>query len=201
MGFVYKWVNKINTKWYIGSHEGDENDGYMGSGKAFCAAVTKHGIENFSREILYQGIDFREHEGKLLLELDAMHDPMSYNLINDGIGSSGHNNPAYGRTGDKHPMFGKHHLPKAIQIMSEKSSKWGNTPEAKRQRRIQATEYNPMQGKKGELSPSAKLTQVQANEIRRRLIHGESVLVLASEFNVSRFTIARIRDNITYVMR
>lgn len=27
-GFVYKWINLINGKWYIGSHNGTVDDGY-----------------------------------------------------------------------------------------------------------------------------------------------------------------------------
>jgi group I intron endonuclease len=51
-GFVYIWTNLINGKQYVGSHIGSVDDGYIGSGKVFKYAVKKHGIENFSREIL-----------------------------------------------------------------------------------------------------------------------------------------------------
>ena len=44
-GFIYKQINQINQKWYIGSHFGCKDDGYPGSGDAFIRAVRKYGIE------------------------------------------------------------------------------------------------------------------------------------------------------------
>ena len=70
-GFVYKWTNKVNNKWYIGSHKGLTDDGYIGSGVGLIHAIEKWGIDNFVREILYEGIDFRAEEEKILIALDA----------------------------------------------------------------------------------------------------------------------------------
>ena len=38
-GFVYKWINNIDGKYYIGSHKGTKTDGYIGSGIVFKQAV------------------------------------------------------------------------------------------------------------------------------------------------------------------
>jgi len=51
-GFIYEWTNKINGKKYIGSHLGEQDDGYLGSGVAFKRAVKKYSIDFFERVIL-----------------------------------------------------------------------------------------------------------------------------------------------------
>jgi len=84
-GFVYKWTNTINGKWYYGSHKGCHNDGYIGSGKIFLIAYKKH-KNNFVREILYTGEHFRELEEFILETLDAANDRKSYNMKNSAIG-------------------------------------------------------------------------------------------------------------------
>lgn len=96
-GFVYRWTNVLNGKWYIGSHCGSVNDGYVGSGVLFKQSVEKYGIENFTREILYEGENFRAEEQRILTELNAAKCSKSYNLINtssdnlNGICVSGDN--------------------------------------------------------------------------------------------------------------
>ena len=79
-GYVYEWVNKINGKWYIGSHDGS-NPNYTASGKLINRAFKKYGMENFTRHVFYCE-DFREQEELALLRKDAMNDSNSYNLTN-----------------------------------------------------------------------------------------------------------------------
>ena len=85
-GIVYKWTNKVNGKWYIGSHRGNTKDGYRASGTLVLAAFKKYGIDNFSREILYEGEDYRELEEFILSELNAKDNLKSYNLRNTAEG-------------------------------------------------------------------------------------------------------------------
>ncbi len=81
-GFVYLWINDINSNWYIGSHKGTTDDGYIGSGIHFKKAIEKYGIENFTRCIIYEGSEYREQEQIYLDLLDAANCCISYNLTN-----------------------------------------------------------------------------------------------------------------------
>ena len=51
---IYKITNILNGKIYIGKHSTtDINDGYMGSGKYIKRAISKYGVENFVKDILF----------------------------------------------------------------------------------------------------------------------------------------------------
>lgn len=51
--FIYKTVNMINGKFYIGQHRTKYlKDGYLGSGNVLKRAIDKYGRENFKRIIL-----------------------------------------------------------------------------------------------------------------------------------------------------
>lgn len=84
-GFVYRWTDSSNNMYYIGSHKGKADDGYIGSGVHFLRAYKKR-PDSFNREILYIGENYRELEEFILEELDAANDRKSYNLKNSAIG-------------------------------------------------------------------------------------------------------------------
>ena len=86
-GFVYKWYDTSNGMYYIGSHKGDVNDGYIGSGTRFKRAYNKR-PESFVREILYVGEYFRELEEFILEEIDAKNNDEYYNLKNASVGGN-----------------------------------------------------------------------------------------------------------------
>jgi len=93
-GIVYKWTNKLNGKWYIGSHKGTSEDGYTASGIEIKRAFKEYGMPNFTREILYEGEYFREKETEILKEMKAMQNPSSYNMKNLATGFAiGEENP------------------------------------------------------------------------------------------------------------
>lgn len=136
-GIVYRWVNTVNKKWYIGSHQGPVDDGYLASGKLVNRGFLKYGIENFVREILYVGEDFREVEEFILEFVDAAYDPMSYNLKNKAVGGDvwrGRKNTKeyeehlqkLSQPGKKNGMFNKRHSVESKALMSK--SKLGNIP-------------------------------------------------------------------------
>ena len=78
--YVYEWINKVNGKWYIGSHDGS-NPNYKASGKLINKAFNKYGMDNFICHKFYCD-DYRKQEQDALVKKDAMNDPMSYNLTN-----------------------------------------------------------------------------------------------------------------------
>jgi len=84
---VYKIVNTLNEKFYIGVHKtNNPNDGYFGSGKAIKEAIKLYGKENFKKEILF--ITENEQEAySLEKELTSdFSDRNNYNMRIGGIG-------------------------------------------------------------------------------------------------------------------
>lgn len=65
-GFIYKWTNSRNKKYYIGSHFGSIDDNYIGSGIWFKKAYDKEPTQ-FSREIL-EYLTQNDYNELLLLE-------------------------------------------------------------------------------------------------------------------------------------
>ena len=85
---VYKTVNLVNDKFYIGVHKtGRSDDRYLGSGKIIKQAIAKHGEGNFKKEVLFS-FDTAENayskEQELLLV--CLGDPLCYNLHEGGQG-------------------------------------------------------------------------------------------------------------------
>lgn len=96
---IYKITNTLNGKFYIGKHQTKNlDDGYMGSGNLVKRAIAKHGLENFTKEILFvfdseQEMNDKEKELVVLSE-------QSYNLCEGGKGGFGYIN----RNGLKYPQ-------------------------------------------------------------------------------------------------
>jgi len=87
MGFVYRWHDNSNGKYYVGSHKGNPDSKYVGSGILFKRAYKKR-PQAFEREILYVGNDYHEVEELVLLTLDAAADEKSYNMKNAAMGGN-----------------------------------------------------------------------------------------------------------------
>ena len=85
---VYKTVNSINGKFYIGVHKTENpDDDYLGSGKLIKRAVAKYGEQSFQKEVLAvfeTPNDAFELEKKLVAEV--LGTPLCYNLKNGGEG-------------------------------------------------------------------------------------------------------------------
>jgi propanediol dehydratase small subunit len=85
---VYKTINLINGRFYIGAHATDDpNDFYMGSGSIIYQAFKKYGYRNFKKEIL---AIFDNPEDMFNCEIDTIAkfqgDPLLYNLDKGGKG-------------------------------------------------------------------------------------------------------------------
>lgn len=86
--YIYKITNTVNGHWYIGKTNG-RNPNYMGSGKILKQAYTKHGKENFIKEILETCSTINElnlREQHWISTTNATTDPNSYNLAAGGEG-------------------------------------------------------------------------------------------------------------------
>jgi group I intron endonuclease len=85
---IYKVINKINGKWYIGKDVSDRPY-YYGSGKALKNAIVKYGKENFEKIILEtckSKEDLIEREKHWIAITNATLDKMSYNIASGGEG-------------------------------------------------------------------------------------------------------------------
>jgi len=88
---IYRITNKINGKTYVGMHQTKNlDDGYMGSGKLIRRAIAKHGLSNFTKEILHTFDNEEEMKAKEK-ELVVLGES-SYNLCDGGKGGFGYIN-------------------------------------------------------------------------------------------------------------
>ena len=87
--YLYRITNKVNGKIYVGVHKTRNlDDGYMGSGKVIQAAIKKHGVENFQKEILEtfeNAAQMFEREKEVVTEEFLARDDV-YNLRRGGTG-------------------------------------------------------------------------------------------------------------------
>lgn len=86
---IYKTINIVNKKFYIGKHSTNNlNDSYLGSGLLLNKAIKKYGREQFERKILYifdNYIDMTNKE-KAIVNPKLLKNPRCYNLRVGGDG-------------------------------------------------------------------------------------------------------------------
>ena len=90
--YIYKIVNVLTNKYYIGMHTTSNiDDGYMGSGKILKRSINKHGIEHH-KKIILEYADTREDLIKREIEIvndELLNDPLSMNIRLGGKGGGG----------------------------------------------------------------------------------------------------------------
>lgn len=132
---IYKITNKLNDKIYIGKHKTDNlDDGYMGSGTAIRHAVKKYGIENFTKEILYdvddeELMDFVE---ELLVDEAFVARKDTYNLTLGGRGRTHVEHSEETRRKLSEANKGKHHSEESKKKMSEAKKGFRHSEETKK---------------------------------------------------------------------
>lgn len=125
---IYRIVNLVNGKTYIGQHKYKKlDDSYMGSGKYIKLAIKKYGIENFKKEILVFNISKKEHIDLLektfiASEREKVGIKNCYNIsdcASASKGNTGHHHSEETKrkwseerkgknVGENNPMYGKH---------------------------------------------------------------------------------------------
>lgn len=125
---IYKITNIHNGKFYIGSHKTDNlDDGYFGSGTLLKRAIKKHGVENFTKQILKECASLEDMK---LSETEILQSIKNDDVYNLKFCSSGGNtrekytkdekkiyiqklvanpNSPIGKKGKSNHMFGKIH--------------------------------------------------------------------------------------------
>lgn len=116
---IYKITNKINGKIYIGAHATlDLDDGYMGSGVNITKSIKKHGVANFSKEILWNfetSLEMYAKEAEIVNEEFVLR----YDTYNAALGGKG--NPVIVHLQD--PSY---------RVMLSKKTKKGMTEEVRK---------------------------------------------------------------------
>ena len=135
---IYKTTNLVNGKYYIGAHRTEnKNDSYLGSGVALRKAIQKHGIENFSREIIEEcdsQDSMFDRERELISEVLA--DPLSYNMREGGKGGWDHVDSSGDNNGMRDPGVAKRNAEAVARTKAKDPEKYrrvsmGNLEKAK----------------------------------------------------------------------
>lgn len=182
MGSIYRERNEINLKCYIGKSHNDA----VGRSKAhrngrgnrlLKQAIAKYGIENFTFEILHDGV-FDELLNDFEIAEIAKHDsvaPNGYNLTEGGDGVCGHRHSAETKEKMARAKLGKKASDETKRKMSkarkgENSPNYGKPMPESQKRKISKTKTGKKQSKEQKQKTSEVLTgRTFSDEHKRNL--------------------------------
>ena len=134
MGYIYKIINKINQKIYIGKskHAVEKSQQYFGSGILIVAAIKKYGKKNFSKKILEKDIQsddiLNEREIYWIRRFRSTNRDVGYNRTSGGDGGNTFPidtkeriNRIESMSGKNNPFYNKHHTQKTKNLISRKN--------------------------------------------------------------------------------
>lgn len=118
-GFIYITTNMVNGMRYVGKKVFDSSSkwgSYLGSGVKLKEDIKVYGRENFKKDIIdiaYSQEELNEKEVDYIAFLNAEFSKDYYNVDMGGIPTKRIN-----FSGEKHPMYGKHHTDEARRKVS-----------------------------------------------------------------------------------
>ncbi|AEW47209.1 putative endonuclease [Bacillus phage BCP78] len=205
---IYKAVNKINGKVYVGKTTGalerrkrqhkhaaksEKNKSY------FHKALLKYGWENFSWEVIDTATDCDELNIKEIFwikQLEANTSAKGYNLTIGGDGKVGYTHTEEARKRMSEARKGKKMSEDLKKKLIEINTGREHTEEAKK--KISDAQIGKPRKTKGERNGFSKLTEKDVIGIKKLLAKGKYQKEIASMYNVARSTITAINKGDTW---
>ena len=87
-GYIYKTINLVTNKIYIGKRKGKFTENYKGSGKYLRNAINKYGAENFKVEVIEycETLEEQNVREKYWISYYRNQPTEMYNIANGGDG-------------------------------------------------------------------------------------------------------------------
>lgn len=118
--YIYKTINLINNKIYIGQSSKEMDHNYLGSGRLIKYAIKKYGRQNFKKEILFEGeikqSELDEKEKEFIKTFNSADLSIGYNIKIGGNNKGIQSDTTKQKIREK--RLGTKHKPESILKMS-----------------------------------------------------------------------------------
>ena len=168
---IYKTINLINNKIYIGMHfTEDINDDYLGSGKHLQRAINRCGRENFKKEVLFI---FDNEQEMIEKEIELVNEDFikrndTYNLKIGGLGGGGKHSDKSKRKMSKSPK-GKIFSDETKRKISEANKGKKLSDKAKRKMSKSAKNRPPVSDETKRKISSTEKGKIVSDETRQKM--------------------------------